>query len=108
MDANGCRNTDTVDVTVKPTPTVTAISDQEICAGSNTASTADTDGDPSWRLRATDSNFWNSNGAAISWWNKYNLAGEYLSLYIWSTLPYFTLFIPVSYTHLTLPTNREV
>ena len=39
-------------------------------------STADTDGDPSWRLRATDSNFWNSNGAAISWWNKYNLAGE--------------------------------
>ena len=25
--------------------------------------------------------------------NKYNLAGEYLSLYIWSTLPYFTLFI---------------
>ena len=25
--------------------------------------------------------------------DKYNLAGEYLSLYIWSTLPYFTLFI---------------
>lgn len=25
--------------------------------------------------------------------NKYNLAGEYLSLYIWSTFPYFTLFI---------------
>ena len=25
--------------------------------------------------------------------NKYKLAGEYLSLYIWSTLPYFTLFI---------------
>ena len=25
--------------------------------------------------------------------NKYNLASEYLSLYIWSTLPYFTLFI---------------
>ena len=25
--------------------------------------------------------------------NKYNLAAEYLSLYIWSTLPYFTLFI---------------
>ena len=39
-------------------------------------STADTDGDPSWRLKGTDSTFWSTSNAGISWWNKYNLAGE--------------------------------
>ncbi|MDA9881335.1 hypothetical protein N9C33_00900, partial [Crocinitomicaceae bacterium] len=32
-DANGCENTDAVDVTVKPTPTVDAVSNQVHCAG---------------------------------------------------------------------------
>lgn len=31
---------------------------------------------------------------------KYDLAGEYLTLYIWSTLPYFTLFILSSVTYI--------
>lgn len=31
---------------------------------------------------------------------KYDLAGEYLALYIWSTLPYFTLFILSSVTYI--------
>ena len=34
-DANGCTNTDTVDVTVNPTPTVNAVSNQVVCNGGN-------------------------------------------------------------------------
>lgn len=36
-DGNGCQNTDVVDVTIHPTPTVDPIVDQTLCDGSNTA-----------------------------------------------------------------------
>jgi hypothetical protein len=38
-DANGCENTDAVDVTVNPTPTVDAVTSQELCDGASTSVT---------------------------------------------------------------------
>ncbi|MEX1191626.1 MAG: T9SS type A sorting domain-containing protein, partial [Brumimicrobium sp.] len=56
-DANGCENTDDVEITVNPLPTVTTSADDDICVGENTTISAS----------GADSYTWNNGlGAGIS------------------------------------------
>lgn len=55
-DANGCQNTDDVDVTVNPLPTVNPIANQTICANTNTAAVNFTSAPPGSTFSWTNTN----------------------------------------------------